>query len=143
MVSVISAIGLFNSSNNTSGFSPYGGDLDPTRPDKRRVWVLSRMVPFSARLVVERMECGLPLPPLRISGQQGTSSSTIKDRQRRRREEGEERSVYVRLLMGDAVQMPVFCESADEDGLCVLEDFVKSQEYAREGGKSDWTRCFE
>lgn len=52
-------------------------------------------------------------------------------------------SVYVRVLMNDAVQDLEFCKGVDEDGLCPLEAFVESQRYARENGQGDWERCFE
>lgn len=48
MVAIFSAMGLFKD----------GRPLDPLRPDPARAWHARRMVPFSARFVVERMQCG-------------------------------------------------------------------------------------
>ncbi|EJD01743.1 phytase [Fomitiporia mediterranea MF3/22] len=48
MTSIYSALGLFRQE---------GGDLDPRNPDRERTWIASRLVPFSARLVTERLEC--------------------------------------------------------------------------------------
>ncbi|KAI0774716.1 phytase [Trametes elegans] len=47
MVAIFSAIGLFNQS----------APLDPTKPDPDRTWRIERIVPFSGRMVVERLEC--------------------------------------------------------------------------------------
>ena len=47
MISIYSAIGLFEQSQ----------DLDPTQPDPSRTWVVSLMVPFSARLITEKLSC--------------------------------------------------------------------------------------
>jgi hypothetical protein len=47
MVAVFSALGLFKAAN----------PLNPLHPDPRRKWVASKLVPFSARLVTERLEC--------------------------------------------------------------------------------------
>lgn len=139
MVAIISAMGLFNR-DSTSMLSVGGGGgiLDPRVADENRAWIASKIVPFSAKLVVERLDCGLPLT--RIFGKH--EERGMGHRQKRWREEGQKGSVYVRILMNDAVQMPNFCEGFDEDGLCSLPDFVKSQEYAREDGKGDWERCF-
>ncbi|KAF9445834.1 phosphoglycerate mutase-like protein [Macrolepiota fuliginosa MF-IS2] len=136
IVAVISAMGLFNG-YQTKHTSSAGG-LDPTRQDKSRVWFLSRIVPFSGRMVVERMECGLQLN----DDAAGRSISVdAKERQHRRAERND--SVYVRILMNDAVQDLEFCEGADKDGLCPLHAFIRSQAYARENGQGDWEKCFK
>ncbi|KAH9966843.1 histidine phosphatase superfamily [Russula dissimulans] len=70
MVSIYSAIGLFH---------PHQ-PLDPTMPSPQRTWIASRLVPFSARMVVEKLEC-CPLP------------------------KGE----FVRILVNDALQPLEFC----------------------------------
>ncbi|KXN84946.1 3-phytase A [Leucoagaricus sp. SymC.cos] len=114
MVAVFSAMGLFK---NNGPFM--GGMLDPKKRPKHRDWFTSRIVPFSGRMVVERMECGLP------------SVNGAGDRE------------YVRILVSDAAQDLGFCEGVDEDGLCSLHSFVKSQTYARNSGQGDWESCFE
>ena len=47
MVAIFSAMGLFRQR----------AALDPARPDPARTWHTNRIVPFSARMVVERMRC--------------------------------------------------------------------------------------
>ena len=48
MVAIYAALGLFRQ----------GRDLDPRRMDEGRTWFASRIVPFGARMVVERLDCG-------------------------------------------------------------------------------------
>ena len=48
MIAIYSAIGLFRPPQ----------PLNPQAPDPRRTWIASELVPFSARLVIERLECG-------------------------------------------------------------------------------------
>ncbi|EPQ56525.1 phytase [Gloeophyllum trabeum ATCC 11539] len=105
MVAVFGALGLFEQP----------GDLDPTRiGGKHRTWNARRMVPFSARMVVEKVVC----------------------------EEGEgEGQEYVRVFVNDEMQPLAFC--GEGDGRCTLGDFVQSQGYARESGRGDWEKCFE
>ena len=47
MIAIYSALGLFDQK----------ADLDPTQPDEQRTWIVSRLVPFSGRLVTERLDC--------------------------------------------------------------------------------------
>lgn len=115
IVAVISAMGLKDDDVST---------LDPTEYEDDREWNLSRVVPFSGRMVVERMECS----DTRGSG--------------RFRRDGAGSQVYVRVLIDDAVQDLDICEGSRE-GLCTLENFVESQRYARENGQGDWERCFD
>ena len=110
MVAVYAAMGLFNVTE----------PLDPRRlppasheDPSGQSWVASRMVPFSSRMVTERMTC-------------------VSD-------EGEE-GTYVRVLVNDEVQPLEFC--GGQDGLCELERFVLSQEYARESGRGDFDLCY-
>ena len=112
MVAVYAALGLFNVSAplDPRRLPPAGHeDQDPSGQS----WVAARMVPFSARMVTERLTC-------------------VSD-------EGEERA-YVRVLVNDAVQPLEFC--GGQDGLCELERFVQSQEYARASGKGDFDLCY-
>ena len=53
-------------------------------------------------------------------------------------EEGEEE--YVRIFVNDAKQPLHFC-GADSSGMCRLEEFVRSQEYARNDGFGDFAAC--
>jgi len=104
MVAVYAALGLFNIS----------APLDTREMDPDRAWVASRMVPFSARMVVERLECGADLTER--AGQE------------------------VRIFVNDALQPLEFCGKGD--GMCSLEEFVASQEYARNNGEGDFERCY-
>ncbi|KAI9569240.1 histidine phosphatase superfamily [Boletus coccyginus] len=100
MVAIYSAIGLFRP------------DEPPVtdRLDLARKWRISRMTPFSGRMITEKLRCS----------------------------DGAE---YIRILVNDAVQPLEFCD-ANEDGLCTLSAFVKSQAYAQNNGDGDWERCF-
>jgi len=92
--------------------------LDPTLPDPNRTWITSLLTPFSARMVTERLSCESKAVHGRKSSQ-----------------------TYVRILVDDAVQPLQFC-GGDKDGLCTLDDFVKSQRYARDDGQGDFQKCF-
>ena len=109
MVAIYTALGLFAQSK---------GDLDPTRPDPARTWVASRLTPFSARMVTERLTCT------------GTGTRAARGEQ-----------TYVRILVNDALQPLPFCGSG-KDGMCTLSAFVESQVYAREDGQGDFEKCF-
>ncbi|KAF8139078.1 histidine phosphatase superfamily [Boletus edulis] len=100
MVAIFSAIGLFRPDE-----PPVTDNLDMTRTFR-----ISRMTPFSGRMITEKLRC----------------------------DDGGE---YVRILVNDAVQPLTFC-GANEDGLCTLDAFVKSQAYARGNGEGDWEKCF-
>ncbi|KAG1743645.1 histidine phosphatase superfamily [Suillus paluster] len=73
MISIYSALGLF--------IQPHL--LDLTHPNPMRTWVDSKLVPFSARMTTEKLECT-------ISGEKGE---------------------YVRILVNDALQPLPFCGS--------------------------------
>ncbi|CDO75209.1 hypothetical protein BN946_scf184794.g16 [Trametes cinnabarina] len=103
MVAIFSAMGLFRQR----------APLDPINPDPRRTWRVQRIVPFSGRMVVERMQC------------QGATGK------------------HVRVLVNDALQPLEFCGADDGDGLCSLEAFVESQGYARSDGAGDFEKCFQ
>ncbi|TFK51816.1 acid phosphatase [Heliocybe sulcata] len=108
MVAVFAAMGLFNQTE----------DLDPKHIGrKHRTWNAHRMVPFSARMVVEKMAC------------------EEEDEMRREKEE------WVRVFVNDEMQPLEFC--GEGQGMCTLEAFVESQGYARESGNGDWEKCFE
>ena len=105
MIAIYSALGLFQQPNH----------LDPGHPYSNRTWVVSRMVPFSGRMVTEKVECN-----------DGLNGRAAKE--------------YVRILVNDAVQPLAFC--GGRHGLCELDAFVRSQEYARTDGAGDFDKCF-
>ncbi|KAF7344135.1 Acid phosphatase [Mycena venus] len=100
MAAIYAAMGLF----------PQVAALDPTHPGPR-TWVASHLVPFSARIVVERLRCAKA---------EGTTQ-------------------FVRVLVNDAVQPLDFCAGGEREGMgrgiCDLGAFVESQQYARSGGR--------
>ncbi|KAH7887296.1 histidine phosphatase superfamily [Phlebopus sp. FC_14] len=111
MISIYSAIGLFKQSQ----------PLDPTNPDEGRSWVVSKMVPFSGRMVTEKLACSAG------GGRDGGKN---------------EKDAYIRILVNDALQPLGFCGDTG-NGLCTLDDFVESQAYARNNGEGDWDLCFD
>lgn len=111
MVAVYSAMGLFRIDKA----------LNPKKMVPHREWRAARMVPFSARLVVERMAC--------TSDHRGYEEA------------------YIRVFVNDALQPLGFCREDETeeagDGTCTLDAFVKSQGYARSDGNGDYAKCFE
>ncbi len=110
MVSIYTALGLFRQ------YRLPEQKLDPADPSTLRTWVTSNLVPFSARMVVEKLQCGaehLPLP----------------------------KGTFVRILVNDAIQPLEFCGGVA--GLCELHAFVASQGYARHDGDGDFDKCFD
>ncbi|PPQ92757.1 hypothetical protein CVT25_003866 [Psilocybe cyanescens] len=113
MIAIYAALGLFNQTTA----------LDPRAPDATRTWITSRLTPFSARMVTERLSCtGAGVGPGRGQG------------------EGQGQT-FVRILVNDALQPLDFC-GGDQNGLCTLSAFVDSQAYARNDGEGDFEKCF-
>ncbi|KAH9836797.1 histidine phosphatase superfamily [Rhodofomes roseus] len=118
MVAVYAAVGLFNVEE---GEAP-----NPKKMPKhwdRRVWRASRMVPFSARMIVERLECG-------------------RVRAEEEQEELDDGWTFVRIFVNDALQPLEFCGAKTREGMCRLDAFVKSQGYARRDGDGDFEKCY-
>ncbi|EGN94960.1 hypothetical protein SERLA73DRAFT_170869 [Serpula lacrymans var. lacrymans S7.3] len=103
MIAIYSAIGLFNQT------SP----LDLSQPNPNRTWILSQMVPFSARMITEKLQCN-------TNGETGN---------------------YIRILVNDAVQSLGFCGDTG-NGLCEVDAFVESQQFATSNGDGEWENCF-
>ena len=108
MIAIYTAMGLFKQP----------GLLDPRDPDRKRTWIISQMVPFSGRMVVERLSCTADF-----------------------RFQHSRSGIFVRVLVNDALQPLEFC-GAGSDGLCALDSFVESQSYARNDGEGDFEKCF-
>lgn len=119
-------------------FGQTGGPLDSTKITKDRTWITSKMVPFSGHMTIERLSCSVHSP------QNSSRSSSMKKWRwvvRREDDEGdEEKGEYVRVFVNDARQPLHFC-GAGEDGMCRLEEFVRSQKYARNDGFGDFAAC--
>ncbi|KAF8549949.1 acid phosphatase [Imleria badia] len=80
MISIYSALGLF--------VQPQ--DLDPTQPATGRTWVVSKMVPFSGRMITEKLTCqgdreyvrvlvNDAIQPLAFCGANGDGLCTLAD----------------------------------------------------------------
>lgn len=115
MLPVFVALGMFN----VTGEDAPDPERMPVGKEKGRRWRAREMVPFSARMVVERLACG--------AGVRGEG------------ERGEE--AYVRIFVNDALQPLEFC-GGDVHGLCTVDEFVESQGYARRNGDGDFERCY-
>lgn len=120
MIAVYSAMGLFKQA----------GHLDPSKPDPKRTWISSKLVPFSGRLVVERMQCSGQPRRHRIASRAEIDSQVVR------------KETFIRVLVNDAVQPLNFC-GGDQQGLCTLGAFVDSQSYARHDGEGDFEKCYE
>lgn len=112
MVAIYSALGLFQDPQ----------PLSASEENRGRKWKNRRMVPFSGRLITERVECGVPYG------------------NRQAREMGGQ--TFVRMFVDDALMDLGFC-GAGADGMCTLDAFVGSQSYARNQGEGDFEKCFE
>ena len=130
-IAVYAAMGLFNISKA----------LDPKKMERKpeeREWVASRMVPFSGRMVVEKLMCRTAdgLADSGVSrGEDGALTLTIAKR----------RAEYVRIFVNEAPQPLDFCGAKKEgkmEGLCALDAFVESQGYARRNGDGDFEKCY-
>jgi hypothetical protein len=119
MIAIYSAMGLFR----VEPLDP-SGKKDESRDDGDEEWVTRKMVPFSGRMVVEKMSC---------SKSSTHSSHTTAESEKE----------YVRILVNDKTMPLQFCRGVKKDGLCALDEFVESQRYARSGGGGDWEKCFE
>lgn len=107
ITAIISAIGLFKQ----PGVEP----LDVTKPNSRRIWRASSIVPFASRVVIERMDCVTSI---------GRS---------------EMRTPSLRIMVNQQIQPLDFC-GADQHGVCTVAAFVASQNFARDGG--NFAQCF-
>jgi hypothetical protein len=108
IAAILAALGLFD-------VPPLNTTAAPPTPQPAGAYVTSRLVPFSGRLVTERLRCaGAP---------------------------GRAPGAYVRMFVNDAKQPLPFC-GGGHDGLCALDSFVRSQNYSQSGGAGDWEKCF-
>jgi hypothetical protein len=85
-----------------------------SRPTSKRGYVVSAIVPFSGRLVIERLACA------------GMG----------RRTEGP----YIRMFVNEKQMRLGFCGKGD--GMCPLDRFMQSQTFGRSGGGGNWDKCF-
>ncbi|OWZ53870.1 phytase [Cryptococcus neoformans c45] len=104
--------------------------LATTEVPARRTFILSRIVPFGARLIFERISCD--------TGYWEPGSGTAP--------EGGEENIkkYVRILLNDKIQRVahIACEQSAfaEHGLCEVDAFVESQQFATTN--ASWDICY-
>ena len=98
-------------------------EMDPAHPDPKRKWVASRLVPFTARLIVEKLSC--PSSPHWVPRVNDTAVDSV------------------RVLLNDAILHIPGCSESMGKGVCTLEEFLESQAYARSGGQGEWEKCQE
>ncbi|KAI0802034.1 histidine phosphatase superfamily [Irpex lacteus] len=124
-VAVFAALGIFNVSK------PLDLKKMPKEREGERKWVASRMVPFSGRMVVEKLVCEKGM----TEGEEQFHETPVEDTD----------GTYVRVLVNDALQPLEFCGGKKEgkwNGVCALDTFVESQGYARRNGDGDFKRCY-
>ncbi|EIW76440.1 phosphoglycerate mutase-like protein [Coniophora puteana RWD-64-598 SS2] len=110
-------------------------------------WRARDMVPFSGRMVVERLKCDASYAPSSPSNddmgdldfEDELDSNSDLDAVKKKKDKYPD--TYVRVLVDDALQPLAFC-GAGEDGVCSLKKFVKSQKFARKTGQKRWEKCF-
>ncbi|KAJ7311475.1 phytase [Mycena albidolilacea] len=104
MVAIFAALGLFRQPR----------PLSTSEPDARRTWRTTQIVPFSGRMVVEKLACD---------------------------EGGEYVRILVNDAL-QSLNFCASGEDSFGVDLCSLHAFVESQSYARSNGGGDWERCF-
>jgi hypothetical protein len=109
MVAAFAAMGLFKG----------GSPPDPLKPDPARTWLSSKLVPFSARFVVERLQCTAGVP--------------FKDAPSNQ---------YLRMFLNEA-SVALECARGRKDNMCEVGAWVAGQTYARSNGAGDWEKCFD
>ncbi|KAK4046794.1 hypothetical protein OIV83_005789 [Microbotryomycetes sp. JL201] len=105
LLPIMTLLGLFNDD----------APLSPTKPNPDRQFVVSKIVSFAARLVVERIEC----------------TDEINSRT----------TTYVRTLINDAAQSLQGKCSGQE--MCLLKDFIESLEESVARASQEYRRCFD
>jgi len=123
---VFTAMDLFNQTD---------GPLDTTKITKGRTWIVPEMVPFSGHMNVEKLSC--PARPLSLVA---TRSRPMRWWNWVTEDDREDKDEYVGIFVNDARQPSEFC-GAGKDDICRLDEFVKSQEYARNDGFEDFERA--
>ena len=131
MVSVFATMTLFNQSNEP---------LNPTEPTKHGTWVISKIVPFSGHMTVERLSCSAHRHSccFKISTHDVLELDDDRSRGRLGRETRVEEDVRISV---DDVSQPLEICSAGQDCMYILDDFVGSQECARNDGLGRFERC--
>ncbi|KAF7297292.1 hypothetical protein MIND_00962400 [Mycena indigotica] len=125
LIAVFNAIGLFPTPSFPT--RPRGG------PDSMRDWRTSRIMTFSSRMVVEKLECQ----------PQASSADPTEDLKKHKKKRTKK---FIRVLVNEVQQPLEFCgapTSGPLHGLCEFDAFLESQMYSRNHGEGDWDKCFE
>lgn len=117
MVSIFTALGLFNSTQ------PLSHTTIQTPDDETDGYAASWAVPFAGRAYIEKMECDSDSDSDSYSD---SDSSPV------------ESQPYVRVLLNDRV-VPLQGCRVDALGRCRLDDFIEGLSFARRGGA--WEKC--
>ncbi|WWC85773.1 uncharacterized protein L201_000639 [Kwoniella dendrophila CBS 6074] len=131
MLEVISALGLLTQHR----------PLPTTSVPPKRTYVLSRIVPFGARMAFERVSCkmGNWEPDPEAGDGNGNEFTDKPDRGKDGKRD------YIRILINDKIESGNHpsCEFSGllDFGLCELDAFVESQQFAKED--VDWSICYE
>lgn len=120
-MAVFAALGIFNVSK------PLDLKNMPKEKEAEREWMASRMVPFSGRMVVEKLVCEKS-----VTEEEQLNETPVKD----------SNGIYVRILVNDALQPLEFCGGKKWNGVCALDAFVECQGYARRNGDGDFSKCY-
>jgi hypothetical protein len=101
-------------------------EMDPREPNPHRKWIASKIVPFAARMTVEKLSC--PSPTYRPQDALSDKITHVD---------------AVRVLLNDQVLHIPGCNDRLGNGICTLEEFLTSQNYSRNQGEGEWDLCFK
>lgn len=92
-------------------------------------WVASKLVPFTARLVVEKYTCAnLSAHGRAFAGKKGRKHSEKE---------------WVRILNNDRIIEVPGCANSRAGGLCELDAFIDTLDYAVGGAPEEWEKCID
>ncbi|KAG8857610.1 hypothetical protein FRB96_005628 [Tulasnella sp. 330] len=144
IASIMSALGILQ---DTIPLSPLGP------PPADRLWVVSKLVPFATKLVVEKISCDATgheqdlseqeqvRPPWRhIDGHDlvfDDTEESILSKSASTKPFTSNTTLYIRIILNDAV-VPVLFDGcgdlASSNGMCDLDAFLRAQGFSNNGG---------
>ncbi|KAF7318678.1 Phytase [Mycena chlorophos] len=146
LAAIYAAMGLFNQSV----------PLNPVELTMGRTWVASRLVPFAARMVVERMQCEGAVGTVKalrvfvndVLQPLGGGIYYTRAVHHMNCESTEDKHVcrgWLSSHHNTRCQRLEFCRARSGERwpveICSVNDFVQSQGYARRDGDGDWQKC--